>query len=337
MGPLSFVTSGAKTVPGLLMGVSRLSRFCFGPVLGSRSGRPSWSCLAPGMLSVLVVGESGTGKELVAKGLHDQSFRSAGPFQVLDCGSLTLDLAASEIFGHAKGAFTGAAVSKPGVFEVAHGGTIFLDEIGELPIDVQPMLLRALESRTSCRVGENDFRSFDVRVVAATNRDLRKAVNDGKFREDLYFRLAQSVVRVPPLRERDEGNVALLADLFLARVRSSMGKGTARFSRDAVQAMEGAHWQGNVRELRNVVARVAQLAVGPQIDTAELELEEGGPRSVSASMSWAEVSWEEAKREFERFYVAQVLAKTRSRAEANRLMGVSASTFHAILKRTGER
>ena len=298
---------------------------------------------SPTPLSVLVEGESGTGKELIARGLHDGSFRSSGPFQVLDCGSLSPSLAPSKLFGHARGAFTGASESRPGVFEAADGGTVFLDEIGELPLELQPMLLRALEARATCRVGEDAYRSFDVRVVAATNKDLRRAVNEGKFREDLYFRIAQSVVIVPPLRERGAGNVGMLAELFLAHVGSIAGARGLRFSRGAVDAMEKHAWTGNVRELRNVVARAAQLAMqagATIIDEDRLALQgEGSVSRDSASpMSWAEgLRLKDAKLEFERRLVALTLASSRSRAEAQEKLGVSASTFHALLKRTGER
>jgi len=298
---------------------------------------------APTDLSVLVVGESGTGKELIARGLHDRSFRSSGPFQVVDCGSLSPGLAASKLFGHRQGAFTGASESRPGAFEAAHGGTVFLDEIGELPLEMQPMLLRALEARATCRVGEDEYRPFDVRVVAATNRDLRRAVNEGKFREDLYFRLAQSVVAVPALRERGAGNVAMLAELFLAQVAKVTEVRGLRFSRESIAAMERHAWAGNVRELRNVVARAGELAVREGktlIGEADLALQGEGSvsRDAAAPLSWAQgLTLKEAKHEFERRFVALTFASTESRAEAQQRMGVSASTFHALLKRTGAR
>ena len=298
---------------------------------------------APTDLSVLVVGETGTGKELVARGLHERSFRASGPFMIVDCGSLTPGLAASKLFGHKKGAFTGATESRPGVFEAAHGGTVFLDEVGELPLDLQPMLLRALEARATCRIGEDEYRDFNVRVVSATNKDLRRAVNEGKFREDLYFRLAQSVVTVPPLRERGRGNVAMLADLFLTRVGDVADVRGLRFSREAVNAMEGHSWGGNVRELRNVVALAAEFSLRSGRDTIgvdELSLQGEGKasRDAAPSMSWAEgMTLKDAKLEFERRFVAFTFAASGSRAEAQRIMGVSASTFHALLKRTGDR
>jgi len=333
---------GVETVEVPISTADRFENF-FG--VGGKMGAliASLELLAPTSLSMLVVGESGTGKELIARGLHEKSLRSSGPFQVVDCGSLSPALAPSKLFGHRKGAFTGAAEVRPGVFEVAHGGTVFLDEIGELPLDMQPMLLRALEARATCRVGEDEYREFDVRVVAATNRDLRRAVNDGKFREDLYFRLAQSVVAVPPLRERGAGNVAMLAELFLGQAESVAGIRGLRFSRRAVEAMERHVWTGNVRELRNVVARAAELAVrtgATTIDEDRLALQGEGSvsRDAAAPMSWAKgMTLKKAKLEFERRFVALTFTTSESRAEAQEVMGVSASTFHALLKRTGDR
>ncbi len=341
---LGGVTAELLGIEAVDVPVSTADRFgeFFG--VGGRMGAliASLELQAPTELSVLVEGESGTGKELIARGLHERSFRCAGPFQVVDCGSLSPGVAASKLFGHRKGSFTGATESRPGVFEAGHGGTVFLDEIGELPLELQPMLLRALEARATCRVGEDEFREFDVRVVAATNRDLRRAVNEGDFREDLYFRLAQSVVTVPPLRQRGAGNVAMLAELFLARMAEAMGDRSLRLSRGAIGAMERHAWKGNVRELRNVVARAAELAARmgkTTIEEEDLALHGEGSvsRDAAAPMSWAMGPLKAAKLEFERRYVAQVFSATTSRAEAQELMGVSASTFHALLKRTGAR
>jgi len=325
--------------------ISTTDRFCDFYGIGGKMGAliATLELLAPTNLSVLVVGETGTGKELIAHGLHERSLRSSGPFQVVDCGSLPAALAPSKLFGHSKGAFTGAAESKPGVFEVANGGTVFLDEIGELPLDMQPMLLRALEARATCRIGEDEYREFDVRVVAATNRDLRRAVNEGTFREDLYFRLAQSDVVVPPLRERGAGNVAMLAERFLAQAGSVAGVSGLHFSRGCIEALERHGWAGNVRELGNVVGLAAELAVragATTIDEDRIALQGKGSvsRDAASPMSWARgVTLKEAKLEFERRFVALTFATSKSRAEAQDIMGVSASTFHALLKRTGDR
>ena len=209
--------------------------------------------LAKGDQSVLVVGESGTGKELVARGLHSEGGRAKKPFVVFDCAAVSAGLVEAELFGHARGAYTGAITMQHGVFEAAHEGTLLIDEIGDLPIELQPKLLRALERREVRRLGETQVRSVDVRVVAATHRDLRTLVKAGTFRQDLYYRLAVSEVRVPPLRERRE-DIAVLADHLLkelssGRVLEGMPKGT-------LELLESYDWPGNVRELRNVVARL---------------------------------------------------------------------------------
>ncbi|HRI08945.1 MAG TPA: sigma 54-interacting transcriptional regulator, partial [Nannocystaceae bacterium] len=200
-------------------------------------------------MSVLIHGETGTGKELVARALHDESPRSRGPFVVLDCGSLPRELAEAAILGHKKGAFTGAVADRAGAFEEAHGGTLFLDEIGELPLELQPKLLRVLDRREVQRIGEAQVRKVDVRVVAATHRDLRAMVSQGDFREDLYFRLSVMAVELPPLRDR-EGDVVVLAERFLADFRRAHGNAPA-LSAEAKRALIAERWPGNVRELRN--------------------------------------------------------------------------------------
>ncbi len=206
---------------------------------------------------VLVQGETGTGKELAAQALHDASPRGTGPFVIVDCGALPESLLESELFGHARGAFTGAVAPRAGAFETAHGGTVFLDEVGELPLSMQPKLLRVLESQSVRRLGESEYRKIDVRFVAATHRDLHAMVGRGAFREDLYFRLAVLPAYLPPLRERSE-DVPLLLEHFLSRAPGV-------HIPDALLAEIAAHpWLGNVRELRSFAERV--IAVG--IDAA---------------------------------------------------------------------
>ena len=226
--------------------------------------------VAPTSIDVLVLGETGTGKELVARALHAHSRRAKGPLVVLDCGSLPAELAESEINGHRKGAFTGATTDHAGVFEAAHGGTIFLDEIGELPLDLQPKLLRVLERREVRRVGETQPRPADVRVVAATHRDLRAMVADGRFREDLYFRLAGFAVELPPLRQRPD-DIAHLATHFLAR-HDAPGGGAHSLTAAALDCLRQHAWPGNVRELRDVIKVAAQLAERTVIDAEDLHL-----------------------------------------------------------------
>jgi transcriptional regulator with GAF, ATPase, and Fis domain len=200
--------------------------------------------------TVLISGETGTGKELVAEAIHDASERRAGPFVIVDCSALSHALAESELFGHERGAFTGADVSRPGAFESAHGGTVFLDEIGELPLALQPLLLRAIENRTIRRVGGNGQHAVDVRIIAATHRDLRIDVNEKRFRADLFYRLNVLRVMVPALRERD-GDVELLAAHFWRMFRPDQPP------RALLDHLSLQPWPGNVRELRNAVERAA--------------------------------------------------------------------------------
>ncbi len=212
--------------------------------------------VAPMDASVLIQGETGTGKELVARAIHDASKRATRPFVVVDCAALPENLLDAELFGHSKGAFTGAVGSREGSIEAADGGTVFLDEIGELPSAMQPKLLRVLESRMVRRIGETAYRSVDVRFISATHRDLLRMVNAGEFREDLYFRLSVLPVTVPPVRERRE-DIELLVNHFLQQL-GDPGKA----SNDLVRELATRPWRGNVRELRNFVERAR--ALGPQ-------------------------------------------------------------------------
>ncbi|XXX78783.1 sigma 54-interacting transcriptional regulator [Sorangium sp. So ce134] len=209
--------------------------------------------------TLLVEGETGTGKELVAEGVHEMSPRAGGPFVIFDCSAVSPTLIESELFGHVRGAFTGAVADRAGAFEEANGGTLFLDEIGELPLDLQPKLLRVLETGDVRRVGSNKPRHVDVRIVAATNRTLSRAVDHGSFREDLYYRLAVISIRLPPLRERLE-DVPLLVRHFEQEL-ASRWKPSAPLSNASVAAFAAQSWPGNVRELRNAVARALSLGV----------------------------------------------------------------------------
>ncbi|MCK6552147.1 sigma-54 dependent transcriptional regulator [Myxococcota bacterium] len=223
--------------------------------------------VATSSLPVLVTGETGSGKELVARALHDESPRRARPFLAINCGALAASLVESELFGHVKGAFTGATADKAGVFEAADGGTLFLDEIGELPLELQPRLLRVLEAKAIRRIGGARELAVDVRIIAATHRDLRAMVAAGRFREDLYHRLVILGVHLPPLRARGD-DVLVLARSMLAELSG----GTMELTADAEAALVEYSWPGNVRELRNVIARAALLSDGQRVDAAALEL-----------------------------------------------------------------
>jgi DNA-binding NtrC family response regulator len=221
--------------------------------------------VAQSALSVLILGETGVGKELIAEALHRLSRRADGPFVRLSCAALPRALLESELFGHERGAFTGANESKPGLFETANGGTLFLDEIGEVPLDMQVALLRVLEDRRVLRVGGREPRAVDVRFVSATNRDLRAEADSGRFRKDLFFRLNGMSIVVPPLRERTS-EIAALCRLFSAGASAQLGRPRSpRLSEDALSLLRGYAWPGNIRELKNVIERAVVLAPGDEI------------------------------------------------------------------------
>jgi len=221
--------------------------------------------------TVLLEGESGTGKEVFARALHALSGRPDGPFVAINCAAIPETLLEAELFGYEKGAFTGASQRKPGKFELAHRGTIFLDEIGEMPMPVQGKILRALEERTFDRLGGTSSIKVDVRVVAATNRNLKQAVARRQFREDLYFRLSVFPITVPPLRERVE-DIPLLARHFVERHCRELGKKTMALSPAAVDALQAYPWPGNVRELQNYLERAVILADGDVIHPQQFNL-----------------------------------------------------------------
>ena len=228
--------------------------------------------VAPSSATILVQGESGTGKELVAREIHKRSRRAAGPFHAVNCAAIASEILESEFFGHERGAFTGAVTQKRGRFEVAHSGTIFLDEVGELPLELQGKLLRVLEERTFERVGGTRPIQVDVRVIAATNRSLREMVERGQFREDLYYRLRVVPLRLPPLRERME-DVEPLAEHFLQRLAEREGRDKIRLGTDALRLMLDYPWPGNVRELANAMEYVSVVAKGPVAHADDLPRE----------------------------------------------------------------
>lgn len=280
------------------------------------------------LVSVLVQGESGVGKELVARAIHEGSSRSALPFYALNCGALARDLVASELFGHRRGAFTGAIEQRVGAFEAADGGTLFLDEVGELPLDVQPVLLRALESGEVRAVGDTESRRFNVRVVAATNKSLEAEVQAGRFRGDLFYRLAVVKLEVPPLRERPE-DIPFLARAF------ALSAGLTDLPSEVIARLEKLPWHGNARELRNAIeAYVAvgslpdTLPIAPAIDLLMREL-------INVDLPYAEQK-ERFADIFTRNYLTVLLHKTNgNQSEAARISGLERSYLGKLLTKLG--
>src|SRR5436309_902334 len=235
-------------------------------------------------LPVLITGESGTGKELIARAIHVGSHRSATTFLPYNCTTTGRDLADSQLFGHRRGSFTGAVADQPGLVRTAAGGTLFLDEIGDLPIDVQPKLLRFLEQSEIMPIGETRPQKVDVRVLAATNADLEQKVADGQFREDLYYRLAVIRIHVPPLRERRE-EIPHLTTFFLREASERLGRPDIQLSSEALDAFAQYRWPGNVRQLKNEIQRAVALSVaGGIVEAAHLSPELGTPRMPSAAL-----------------------------------------------------
>ena len=297
-------------------------------------------------ITVLLGGETGTGKELAARAIHYTSARQARRFVPVNCGALPAELVESELFGHAKGAFTGAATAKAGLFEEAEGGTIFLDEIGELPLAMQVKLNRALQEKELRRVGEQAPVRIDVRVIAATHRDLKAAVAGGTFREDLYYRLAVFPVRLPPLRERGE-DVPLLAAHLLEKHARAARRSLAGFSAEALRRL-GAHpWPGNVRELENAVERAVAVAAGPLVEAGDLPVEVGGAApGVEAPAPEAaarvEVPYreavEQARDRSSREYLVALLAEFQGNVtRAAERAGLERESLHRLLKKHGLR
>jgi len=237
--------------------------------------------------TVLISGESGTGKELIARALHENSNRHAGPFIKINCAAIPKTLMESELFGYDKGAFTGAVGAKPGRFELAHGGTLFLDEIGEIPIEMQVKLLRVLQESEFERVGGIKTIKVDVRLVTATNRDLLEEIGAGNFREDLFYRLNVVPIQIPPLRERRE-DIPLLADHFIAKFNERLKKQIVSISPEAVEQLVGYNWPGNIRELENLMERTILFCEGPEIGVSDLPPEIVGASAPAVSASGAD-------------------------------------------------
>ena len=288
--------------------------------------------IAPARGAVLITGETGTGKELVARAIHTLGPRAGGLFVPINCAAIPAELLESELFGHARGAFTGAADGRMGKFEVADGGTLFLDEIGDMPIALQAKLLRVLEDGVVERVGSNRRVAVDVRVISSTNRDLRARIEAEQFREDLFYRLNVLHIALPPLRERRE-DIRHLATAFLSRYAADLGKRPATLTADALRLLEQHDWRGNVRELKNVVERAVVLSDGPDIDVGAfpgLDAAAGG----GAEPATQALALEPAVEEVERKMVLKALAAANdNKAHAARLLGISERTLWYKLKR----
>jgi two-component system response regulator AtoC len=286
--------------------------------------------------TVLLTGESGTGKEVLARALHAQSTRRSQAFVAVNCGAIPEALLESELFGHAKGAFTGADRARRGLFVEADGGTIFLDEIGELPLPLQVKLLRVLQEEEVRPVGESKSRAVDARVIAATSRDLSREVAEGRFREDLFYRLDVVRVTVPPLRERRE-DIPLLVDHFLASFRASLGKSVRSVADDALAKLVAYAWPGNVRELENVIERAMILTNDERITLRELpENVRGDAAVVSPQARAGDYSLAAARRRFETDWIREALEAAKgNRTHAARLLGISHRALLYKLKEYG--
>jgi transcriptional regulator with PAS, ATPase and Fis domain len=288
--------------------------------------------------TVLIEGETGTGKELLAEEIHGTSRRKDGPFIVVDCGAIPEHLMESELFGHVRGSFTGASSDRTGCFELAHGGSLFLDEVGELSPASQPKLLRALESRQVKPVGAGRYRPADVRIIAATNRDLRLAVNEGTFRPDLFYRLSVVRLHLPPLRERLE-DIELMATIFMDDFwgRVAPGTPTPPLSRETVQRLVAHRWPGNIRELRNFIERVAVIAKSGSSMRPELDPPTGSePSAPSAGI--VDLPYKDAKMkwidQFEVAYVTELLQRNKGNvAAAARQAGVDRTYLFRLIRK----
>ena len=287
--------------------------------------------IAPTSATVLVTGESGTGKELIARAVHSQGPRSGQPFVAVNVAALPETLVESELFGHEKGAFTGAIAKKPGKFELAHGGTLFLDEIGALRLDLQAKLLRALQQREIERLGGSRSVPVDVRVIAATNINLRQAVRDRAFREDLYYRLNVVPITVPPLRDRRD-DIPLLVEHFIRKYAREFNRDVRGVSAGALEILMRYDWPGNVREMENIVQRSVVLAGGPVLQLRDLPLDLAMPETGPRLAEDTGLPLRDAREQFERQYVLRVLERVGwNQSRAARLLGLHRNTLLAKL------
>lgn len=310
-------TQNSEAAPRYIEGKSEASRQLYSYV----------ELVAPTPMSVLILGASGTGKEYVAHRIHDLSQRRDRPFFALDCGAIPRDVAASEFFGHKKGAFTGADADKRGAFEIANGGTLFLDEVGNLSYEVQVQLLRALQERRIRPVGGTKEIDIDIRLVCATNENLEEAVSEGRFREDLYHRINEFTIYMPKLSERGS-DLFLFADLFIRHANEELNRNVEGFDSGAAEMLASHSWPGNLRELNNVVKRAVLLTRGSQITTAELTLAMGQIRTDNVLQLHDE--------DTERQRIITALQQTHgNKAKAARLLGVDRKTIYNKIEKLG--
>ncbi|UCD27825.1 MAG: sigma-54-dependent Fis family transcriptional regulator [Planctomycetota bacterium] len=289
--------------------------------------------IADSKLTVLILGESGTGKELVARAIHQNSPRKNNPYRAINCAGLNENLLESELFGHVKGAFTGATSDRKGLFEVVDSGSLFLDEVGDMPLAMQAKLLRTLENGEILPVGGNDIRQVDVRVIAATRRDIRSMVEETEFRDDLFYRLNQAMIRIPPLRERRE-DIPLLIEHFLKQASQLHEKSVDSISPEAVRRLTAHQWPGNARELRSVIDQMVVLADKNQLDIEDLpEHLRGTTDIVLASVpNTAGLTMEQ----MEKIHIANTLKLTGgNREKTAKMLGIGARTLYRKLREYG--
>ena len=316
-GKRLYEPSAKLTAPRHIEGKSEASRQLYSYV----------ELVAPTPMSVLILGASGTGKEYVAHRIHDLSARADRPFFALDCGAIPRDVAASEFFGHKKGAFTGADTDKRGAFEMANGGTLFLDEVGNLSYEVQVQLLRALQERRIRPVGGTQEIPIDIRLVCATNENLEEAVSEGRFREDLYHRINEFTIYMPKLSERGS-DLFLFADLFIHHANEELNRSVEGFDSDAAELLASHSWPGNLRELNNVVKRAVLLTRGNKITTAELTQAMGQIRTDNVLQLHDEGT--------ERQRIITALQQTNgNKAKAARLLGIDRKTIYNKIEKLG--
>jgi transcriptional regulator with PAS, ATPase and Fis domain len=269
--------------------------------------------------TVLLLGETGTGKEVFAQAIHNNSARSAKPFQAINCSAISRDILESELFGYKAGAFTGANKDKKGLIEEADSGTLFLDEIGDMPVDLQAKLLRVLENHSFIRVGETQTTSVNVRIIAATNRDLAKDVRDGGFREDLFYRLNVLIIPLPPLRERKK-DIPLLAAFFLTRFTQKTNAHITGMRADFLELLQQHPWKGNIRELKNIIERAVILAEGPELTIDDLPLDFQSVGITAQGYTLADA---------EKLHIQKIMRHTNgNKTEAAKLLNIGIATLY---------